>query len=91
MSSLPGRRHIGQHAQPAEWIDALEHLHRRRRNAAPADAMEPIAAGDEVAGDLVRHALVRYVTRGDGSREVVQRDVFGFVDARRLRTRRARP
>ena len=45
--------------------------------------MKPIATGDEIARDLVDHALmaVRHTRRW--SRDVVQRDVFGFVDAGR--------
>ena len=51
-------------------------------NAAPAHAVEAVAAGDEIAGDLVRDALVAIRHRG-AARRCVQRHVLGFIDARR--------
>jgi hypothetical protein len=47
------RRHLGQQAEPAEGIDALETARWRLRHAGAADAVEAVAAGDEVAFDLV--------------------------------------
>ena len=44
-----GRRRLRQDAEPGERIDALEDGQHARRNRRPADAMEAVAAGDEVA------------------------------------------
>ena len=46
-----GRRHLGQHAQPAERILPLEGLQRAFRDGPAADAVIAVAAGDEVAVD----------------------------------------
>src|SRR6188768_1199823 len=52
------RRRIRQDAEPAERIDAVIVLEQTGWKARPADAMEPIAAADEVASDLLRPALI---------------------------------
>ena len=60
-------------AEPAERIDPLEGRDRARRHALAADAVKAVAAGDEIALDLVRLAVVRdSVTRGLRAVEVVQ-------------------
>src|SRR6185295_5647977 len=55
---VPGRRHIGQDAQPAERIDALVSAELARRNAAAADAVIAVAARDEVAFEASRLAAM---------------------------------
>src|SRR5262249_24527574 len=49
---LRHRRRVGEEAEPAERIDPLELADRLRRHALARDAVEAIAAGDEVARDL---------------------------------------
>ena len=49
---VDGRR-IGEDAEPAEGIDALVDADRLLRDRLAADAVEAVAAGDEVAVDLV--------------------------------------
>src|SRR3984957_906674 len=50
------RWRLRQDSEPAERIDSLKGLDRRRLHAGAADAMESVATGDEVAGDLVADA-----------------------------------
>jgi hypothetical protein len=47
------RRHRGQDAEPGVRISAFGHGHQAGRHRIAADAVEPVAAGDRVAGDLV--------------------------------------
>src|SRR3546814_4784930 len=47
-----------QHAQPAEGIDALEGVQALRRDGQAADAVEAVAADDEVAVDPLRRAVL---------------------------------
>ena len=47
------RRGARQHAQPAEGVDALEVADRIGRCAGAAHAVVAVAAGDEVARELV--------------------------------------
>src|SRR5882672_2466653 len=47
-----GRR-IAQDAEPAEGIDALERRERMDRDTLAAHAVKAVAAGDELAGDLL--------------------------------------
>ena len=53
------RRRLRQDAEPAERIVALEHAEHAVGKARPADAVETVAAGDEVAFDLLRLAAMR--------------------------------
>src|SRR6202012_6154511 len=50
------RRRLGEDAEPAEWIDPFIGLNRVGTNAGAADAGKAVAAGDEVAIDLMRDA-----------------------------------
>jgi len=52
------RRRIRKNPEPAERIDPLECLDRGRFYAGAADAVEAVAAGDEIAGDLVGCAVL---------------------------------
>src|SRR5271165_3009959 len=55
---MTGRRHVSQYSQPAEGINTLESLQRSLRDALSADSMITIAAGDEIAGELMCAAIV---------------------------------
>jgi len=48
-----GRRYHGQDAEPGVRVSAFSHRHQAGRHRIAADAVEPVAAGDRVAGDLV--------------------------------------
>jgi len=48
-----GRRHRGQDAEPGVRISAFGHRHQAGRHGIAADAVEPVTAGDGVAGDFV--------------------------------------
>ena len=74
------RRRVRQQAQPAERVDLLVDRQRPLGHAGAADAVIAVAAGDEVAGKLARHAVLAPGQRGCGAVEVVQRDVRGLVD-----------
>src|SRR5690606_29453233 len=63
--------------------DALVVLHGAGRQALPAHAVEAVAAGDEVAGDLVRGAALAVTHDRRVRIEAVDADVLGFVDGRR--------
>src|SRR5258707_4057512 len=58
------RRNVGQNTEPAKRIDALEALHRLWRDAAPADAVIAVAAGDEVAGECMCAPALGVAYRG---------------------------
>jgi hypothetical protein len=47
------RRHRGQDAEPGVRVTALGYRHQAGRHGIAADAVESVAAGDRVAGDLV--------------------------------------
>ena len=51
INDVADRRRLRHDPQPAERIGALESPQHRRRNALPRDAMETVAAGDEIASD----------------------------------------
>ncbi len=51
-------RHVGQDAQPAEGINPLELAAHTRRDGLAADAMEAVAAGDELAVQPVGLAVL---------------------------------
>src|SRR5207253_10860816 len=52
------RRRFRQDAEPAERIDPVVILEHACRKARPADAVEAVAAADEIAFDLLRLAVV---------------------------------
>src|ERR1019366_5694718 len=60
------RRRLREHAEPAEGIDALEGLERALGDALAADAVVTVAAGDEVAVQLVLGAVLAKAYRGAG-------------------------
>ena len=49
---------LGEDAEPAEWIDAFVDRECALRNGRTADAVEAVAAGDEIAAKLVVGAAV---------------------------------
>src|ERR1700688_3954111 len=51
-------RRLRQDPEPAERIDPLEGLDRRRLYAGAADAVEAVATGDEIASNLMRNAVL---------------------------------
>src|SRR5579863_8305466 len=59
-----GRWNVGQNPEPAKRIDALEALHRFRRDAMAADAVIAVAAGDEIARQFMCPAVARVAHRG---------------------------
>ena len=52
------RRGVGEDAQPAEGVDPLEHLQRFSRDRLARHTVEPITAGDVVALQAKRFALM---------------------------------
>ena len=74
------RRRLGQDAEPAERIDPLEGLDRLRLDAGAADAVKAVAAGDEVAGDLVGDAVLDVGDARMVGVEIVRLDVGRLVD-----------
>src|SRR5690349_12900103 len=52
------RRTLRQDSEPPEWVVPLEHAEHAIGDAGPADAMESIASGDEVAADFLLAAFV---------------------------------
>src|SRR6266702_7165774 len=74
------RRRIGQNAEPAERIDPLELLDRRRRDAGAADAVKAVATGDEVAIDLVGDAVLDPGYARVTTVEIMRLYVLGLID-----------
>jgi hypothetical protein len=74
------RRGVGQQAQPAEGVDLLVFGDGRARRAGAAHAVEAVAAGDEVAVQAVRLAVLVPGDVGAGGAEVVHGGVAGLVD-----------
>ena len=72
------RRRLRQDAEPAERIDPLEGLDRRRLDAGAADAVKAVAAGDEVAGDLVADAVLDIGDARMVGVEIMRLDVGGL-------------
>src|SRR5690606_39515174 len=64
-------RGVGQQPQPAEGIHALVCGQHGRRDAAAADAVEAVAAGDVVAFDALAAAVAGERDRRTGAVEVV--------------------
>ena len=76
------RRRLRQDAEPAERIDPLEGLDRRRLvTLARLTPVKAVAAGDEVAGDLVGDAVLDVGDAGVVGIEIMRLDVGGLVDA----------
>ena len=71
---LMRRRRLGEDAEPRERINALEQARARLRHRLPADAVESVASGDDVAGNLGGLAVVRKAQARRLGRDVVQRD-----------------
>jgi hypothetical protein len=74
------RRGFRQDAEPAERIDPLVGLDRRRLYAGAADAMKAVAAGDEVAFDLVADAVLDVADARAVGIEIERLDVGGLID-----------
>src|SRR5690606_28473284 len=72
-------RGVGQQPQPAEGIHALVFGQHARRDAAAADAVEAVAAGDVVAFDALAAAVAGERDRRTGAVEVVDLHVGGAV------------
>ena len=85
------RRRLRQDPEPAERIDPLEGLDRRRLDAGAADAVKAVAAGDEVAGDLVADAVLDVSDARMIGVEIMRLDVAGLVDRGEAGACRARP
>ena len=58
-----GRRRLGENPEPAERVDALVDGEHAGWNRRPADAVKAIAAGDEIAVNLVFGAAVAEAER----------------------------
>ena len=71
-------RHVGQDTEPAEGIDALVFLADGGGDRAAADAVVAVAAGDDVAVQVVRLVGVGVADAGVGAVDVVQGNVLGF-------------
>ena len=74
------RRRARQHPQPAERIDLLVCAQDVGRDRPAADAVEAVAAGDEVAVDAVDVAAPAIRESGRIGLDVVGRHVFGLMD-----------
>src|ERR1700682_2563978 len=51
------RRRLNEYAEPSEWIRAVQCGEHARGNAWPADSVETVATGDEIAIQFVRLAV----------------------------------
>src|SRR4051812_38288391 len=79
------RRRFREDSEPSEGIDALEGLDRRWIHARPADAMGAVATGDEIASDLVAHAILLVAYARTIGVEIVRLDVGRLIDRRQAR------
>src|SRR5258708_4518948 len=73
-------RRLRQDPEPAERIDPFERLDRRRLYAHAADAMESVAAGDEIAVDLMRKSVLDVSDARMIGVEIMRLDVGGFIN-----------
>src|SRR5215203_21060 len=73
---LVRRRRGGEDPEPGERILTLERRQNACRNAVPAHAVEAVASGDEVAGDLPVVAVVPVMEDGPISPEALGADVL---------------
>src|SRR4029079_18245717 len=78
------RRCVRQQAQPAKRVHLLVLSDRAARHAGTADAVEAVAAGNEVAHDLLAHAVLLVGDARPRIVEFVQRDVRGLVHGRQV-------
>src|SRR3954464_7456994 len=69
------RRRFRQEAKPAERIDPVVILEHARRKTWPADAVEAVAAADEIAFDLLRLTVMPEPDFGIAAAEVVNAGV----------------
>src|SRR5882762_1595437 len=74
------RRSLRQQTEPAERVNAFECLDGGGGDAPPGDAVEAVAAGNEIAGDLVRGTVLDVTDAGAIAVEIVQADVGGVMD-----------
>src|SRR5260221_8983054 len=74
------RRRVRQDPEPAERIDPFERLDRRRLYAGAANAVKTVAAGDEIAIDLVRDAVLDVSDARMIGVKIVRLDVGGFIN-----------
>ena len=77
-----GRRRLRQDAEPTERIVALEHAEHAVGNARPANAMEAVTAGDEIAFDFLRPAVMREADLRSWRRQVVHADIVDLEQQR---------
>src|ERR1700676_2848642 len=77
---LADRRRLRQDPEPAERIDPFERLDRRRLYAGAANAVKTVAAGDEIAIDLVRDAVLDVSDARMIGVKIVRLDVGGFIN-----------
>src|SRR5690606_9059075 len=76
-------RLVDENAKPAKGIDALESGEGGLGHALAADAVETVAAGNVAAVDAMGGAILGIGDIGAGV-EIMQFDIFGVVDGRRL-------
>src|SRR5258705_7695082 len=74
------RRRLRQNTEPAERIDPFKRLDRRRFYAGAADAVKAVAAGDEVACDLMADAVLVVGDARMVGVEIMRLDVGGLID-----------
>src|SRR4029077_17946575 len=79
---LRRRRRLRENAQPSEGIIALENRERARGNGGTADAMETVAAGNEIAGQLGFLSFMQEKNPGPRRVKIVDADFFGFKEKR---------
>ena len=82
MWSWSGGGDSDKNAEPAERIVALEHAEHAVGNARPANAVEAVAAGDEVAFDLLRPALMREADLRPLRRQLMHADAVDLEQQR---------
>ena len=74
------RRRRGEDAEPGERVDALIDGQRVLRHARPADAVEAVAAADEVTRERLRLAVLAKADLRPVALEIVDAHVFGLED-----------
>src|SRR5712691_7050563 len=76
------RRDRGEDSEPTEWILAAERLQHGGRDRIAADTVESVAAGDDVALELVLLSVVREPDPRALGVEVVDADVVDLEQQR---------
>src|SRR5437764_8827048 len=71
-----GRRRFRQDADPAERIFAIVDPERIGGNARPANAVKAVAAGDEIAIELLEFALLAKANAWPAGLELMDADVI---------------